>query len=736
MKRATKAARSPLDSALDAVLRADHGDPFGFLGLQEEDGDLVLRTFQPGASAVRVIDCLDESVVAELPRLRSEGLFAGPLGRQQRFAYRLSVLYEDGRHRVLEDAFRFPPVLGELDLHLFGEGTHLHLYQRLGAHLATLEGVAGVAFVVWAPNARRVSVVGDFNGWDGRVHPMRCRHGVWEIFIPDIGPGALYKYEILGRDGVLLPTKADPYGFAAELPPRTASVVEDLGQFAWQDQDWMTQRQAANARNAPVSIYEVHLGSWRRVPEEANRPLTYRELADQLGRYVKEMGFTHVELLPVHEYPFGGSWGYQPVGLYAPTSRFGTPNDFRYFIDRLHQLGIGVIIDWVAGHFPTDAHGLANFDGTHLYEHADPRQGLHQDWNTAIFNYGRNEVLNYLYSNALFWLDEYHVDGLRVDAVASMLYLDYSRAAGEWIPNPLGGNENLDAIAFLRRLNQVVYAEHPGAMTIAEESTAWPMVSRPVHLGGLGFGYKWNMGWMHDTLRYMSKDPVHRRYHHHDLTFGMLYAFQENFVLPLSHDEVVHGKGSILGRMPGDRWQRFANLRAYYAFLFAHPGKKLLFMGAEFAQEREWNADDSLDWHLLEDPLHQGVSHCLRALNTLYRQHPALHDMDCDPHGFAWIDCNDRDNSVISWVRIGADPAHCLVVVINFTPVVRGFYRLGVPRPGWYSEVLNTDSSYFGGSNVGLDGGVNAEAVPWHGQPFSLPLRLPPLGALFLLAPS
>ncbi|HVI52509.1 MAG TPA: 1,4-alpha-glucan branching protein GlgB [Candidatus Sulfotelmatobacter sp.] len=733
MAKTNKKTRSSFDLEVDSVLGARHGNPFAFLGPHVVGGDCHVRTVQPRAVRVWVVDADGETVIAELERLRVEGFFAGPTGRADIFSYRLKLDFGNGHSRVVDDPYRFPPVLGDLDLHLIGEGTHLHLYRRLGAHLAEMDGVAGVSFAVWAPNARRVSVVGDFNHWDGRVNPMRLRHGVgiWEIFIPEIGPGEVYKYEILGKDGQLLPQKADPYGFYAEVPPCTASVVYDLKSYDWNDQSWLERRQQAAQREAPISIYEVHLGSWKRVPDEGYRSLTYRELADDLGAYCQEMGFTHIELLPVHEHPFTGSWGYQPIGLYAPTSRFGSPDDFRYFVDRLHQLGVGVIIDWVAGHFPTDVHGLAWFDGTHLYEHADPRQGMHKDWNTLIFNYGRNEVCNYLYSNALFWLDEYHVDGLRVDAVASMLYLDYSREPGEWVPNRFGGNENLEAIEFLRRMNQVVYAEHPGAMTIAEESTAWPMVSRPVHLGGLGFGYKWNMGWMHDTLRYMGKDPIHRRYHHDDLTFGLLYAFHENFVLPLSHDEVVHGKGSVFGRMKGDRWQRFANLRAYYAFMFAHPGKKLLFMGQEFGQENEWNVDASLDWHLLNDPMHEGVRRCVKDLNRVYRDLPPLHSQDCEGRGFSWIDCNDRDNSVISWVR-HSDDGEIAVVVVNFTPVVREDYRLGVPRPGWYREVMNTDSDYYGGSNVGLDGGAQTDDIAWHGQPVSVPLRLPPLGALIL----
>lgn len=725
---------SPFDLEVDAIIRADHGNPFAFLGMHPDGADVSVRTMQPRAVRVWVIDAASGETVAELPRLRMEGFFAGLVGRPAPFAYRLRLDYGNDCQEEIYDPYAFPPVLGDLDLHLMGEGSHLHLYRRLGAHVTELDGVTGISFAVWAPNASRVAVVGDWNHWDGRVHGMRKRHGVgvWDLFIPGIAPGACYKYEIKGPNGELLPQKCDPYGFYAEVPPKTASVVYDLKSYDWQDGDWMGSRASRSHREAPVSIYEVHLGSWRRNPLEGNRSLTYRELAEELGAYAAEMGFTHVELLPVHEHPFSGSWGYQPIGLYAPTSRFGSPDDFRWFVQRLHQLGVGVIIDWVAGHFPTDPHGLAQFDGTCLYEHADPRQGMHKDWNTLIFNYGRNEVRNYLYSNALFWLDEYHIDGLRVDAVASMLYLDYSREPGEWVPNRFGGNENLEAVDFLRQMNTAVYAEHPGVMTIAEESTAWPMVSRPVHLGGLGFGYKWNMGWMHDTLRFMGKDPIHRRYHHDDLTFGLLYAFSENFMLPLSHDEVVHGKGSLFGRMTGDRWQKFANLRAYFAFMFAHPGKKLLFMGGEFGQEREWDVEGSLDWHLLDDPMHRGVSRCITDLNRLYRDIGALHQLDSDPLGFAWIDCNDRDNSVISWMRRGHDPEDLVVVVMNFTPVVRDGYRLGVPKSGWYAEVLNTDSTYYGGSDVGQGGGAMASDIGWHGQPHSLTLRLPPLGAVIL----
>ncbi len=723
-----------------SILNADHRDPFSYLGMHvKDDNVVVVRAFLPRANRVWVVsDALhDVGGAVELANICLSGMFRRrmPASIKERFSYRLRVEWDNGAMQEIEDAYRFGPVLRDLDIHLLGEGTHLRNFEKLGAHPIVHEGVSGTFFAVWAPNAQRVSVVGNFNLWDGRRHPMRLRHevGVWEIFVPDIHEGELYKFEIKGIAGDLLPHKSDPYAFYAEQAPNSASIVYNVDKISWNDGEWMKTRHETSTRDAPISIYEVHLGSWKRRPEEGNRSLTYRELADDLGRYCSEMGFTHIELLPIHEYPFNGSWGYQPIGLYAPTSRFGSPEDFAYFVDRMHQQGVGVIIDWVAGHFPSDSNGLANFDGTALYEHQDPRQGMHKDWNTLIYNYGRNEVVNYLYGNALFWLEKYHVDGLRVDAVASMLYLDYSRNPGEWIPNRYGGNENLEAIEFLRRMNTVVYGNCPGVMTIAEESTAWPMVSRPVHVGGLGFGFKWNMGWMHDTLRYISKDPIHRRYHHNDLTFGLLYAFQENFVLPLSHDEVVHGKHSIMGRMVGDRWQRFANLRAYYAFMFAHPGKKLLFMGGEIAQEREWNYNDSLDWHLLNDPMHRGIQDLVRDLNFLYRETPALHKLDCDGRGFSWIDCNDRDNGVLSFLRhTGEEDGGDVVVVCNFTPVVRTGYRVGVPRPGWYSERLNTDADLYGGSNVGNSGGVIAMEESWHGHPYSLSLTLPPLAVTIL----
>ncbi|WP_119419160.1 1,4-alpha-glucan branching protein GlgB [Desertibaculum subflavum] len=719
---------------VQAIVNGDHPDPFAFLGLHETEDGLVVRTFLPEAAGVTVLDAKTSRPVGALERVHDAGLFAGRIERKRRLPYRLRVNW-GGREADVGDPYRFPPWLGEVDLHLFGEGTHLSAYDKLGAHPTNLDGTQGVAFVVWAPNAHRVSVIGDFNNWDGRRHPMRHHPGagLWEIFIPDLKPGDRYKYEIKAPDGAIL-MKADPCAFAAEHPPQTASVVADLGSPEWRDAGWLAERERHVDRSAPVSIYEVHLGSWRRKPEEGNRYLTYRELAEQLVPYVKDMGFTHIELLPISEYPFDGSWGYQPTGLFAPTSRFGTPEEFRLLIEAAHAAGLGVILDWVPGHFPTDPHGLGNFDGTHLYEHADPRQGLHKDWDTLIYNYGRREVANFLLANALFWLDRYHIDGLRVDAVASMLYLDYSRAAGEWVPNKFGGRENLEAVEFFRRLNETAYGRHPGIATVAEESTAWPMVSRPTYLGGLGFGYKWNMGWMHDTLDYISRDPVHRSHHHNQLTFGLIYAFSENFVLPLSHDEVVHGKGSLLGKMPGDRWQRFANLRAYYTFMFGHPGKKLLFMGAELAQEREWNHDKSLDWHLLEDPAHAGIQRLLRDLNALYRAVPALHARDCEPEGFEWIDANDSVNSVLSFIRKPGEGGAPAIVVCNFTPVPRHGYRLGVPAEGFYREALNSDAEIYGGGNIGNGGGVHSEPVPWHGRPHSVTLTLPPLGGVVLVA--
>ncbi len=706
-----------------AVIEGRHSDPFHYLGLHVEEKGAVVRVFLPEAAEVAIID--DAGHESGLERIHEAGLFAGRLANGTR---RYHVRARFGQRVVeLEDPYRFPPVLSELDLHLLGEGTHLRLYDKLGAHPLVLEGVAGVAFAVLAPNARRVSVVGDFNFWDGRRHAMRVRgNGYWEIFVPGARAGDKYKYEIIGPDGVLLPLKSDPVAFASELRPQTASIVVDL--------DALPPPQPAplnaNALSAPISIYEVHLGSWRRRPDEGGRWLTYRELAAELPPYARDMGFTHVELLPVSEHPFDGSWGYQPTGLFAPTSRFGTPADFAMLIDACHRAGLAVILDWVPGHFPDDPHGLGQFDGTALYEHSHPMQGRHLDWGTLIYNFGRTEVANFLLANGLFWLDRYRIDGLRVDAVASMLYLDYSRPKGGWIPNRFGGRENLEAIDFLRRFNSEIFLQHPDATTAAEESTAWPMVSRPADWGGLGFGYKWNMGWMHDTLDYIGKDPIYRKFHHDQILFGLHYAFFENFILPLSHDEVVHGKRSILGRMPGDDWQRFASLRAYYAFMFGHPGKKLLFMGNEFAQENEWNHDRSLDWHLLRAPRHAGVSSLVRDLNRLYRSVPALHELDCDSAGFEWLVAHDADRGVFAWLRKGRDTrARCLVVV-NFVPQVHRDYRIKVPFSGTWREVLNTDAAIYGGSNVGNAGAVRTldeGAIP------EVSLAIPPLAAVFLV---
>jgi 1,4-alpha-glucan branching enzyme len=617
------------------------------------------------------------------------------------------------------------------DLHLYNEGTHRQLYKKLGAHPCVVDGRAGTYFAVWAPNAGEVSVVGEWNGWDGRTHHLQPREssGIWEGFIADVGQGQRYKYRIQSRHHGYRVDKADPCGFHHETPPHTASIVWPLD-YGWNDEAWMKTRARRNALDAPMSIYEVHLGSFMRVPEEDHRWLSYRELAPRLADYAASMGFTHVELMPIMEHPFAGSWGYQVTGYFAPTSRFGTPQDFMYLVDHLHQRGIGVILDWVPAHFPSDEHGLGYFDGTHLYEHADPRLGFHPDWKSCIFNYGRNEVRSFLISSALFWLDMYHVDGLRVDGVASMLYLDYSRKAGEWLPNKYGGRENLAAVQLLRDMNTAVYADFPATQTIAEESTAWPLVSRPTYVGGLGFGLKWDLGFMHDTLSYMEHEPVHRKYHHNELTFRSIYAFQENFVLPLSHDEVVHGKGSLLSKMPGDEWQRFANLRLLYAYMFVQSGKKLLFMGDEFGQVGEWNHDVSLDWSLTQRPLHAGVQQLVRDLNRVYRAEPALHERDHDSRGFEWIAGNDSEQSAFAFLRLGTASAEPVVAICNFTPVPRHGYRVGVPRGGSYTELINTDAQVYGGSNLGNGGIVRAEREPWHGRPFSLLLTLPPLAAL------
>ncbi len=623
------------------------------------------------------------------------------------------------------------PSLTDLDLHLFGEGTHQRVYEKLGAHLAEIDGVAGLHFAVWAPNASRVSVVGDFNAWNGLSHVLRSLgdSGIWSAFVPGLGSGEKYKYEVRWQDGTIQ-LKTDPYATRLEAPPNSASIAWELLPYQWGDTEWLARRASRQWAHTPMSIYEVHLGSWRR--GERSRFLSYRELADSLVPYVLDLGFSHIELLPVMEHPFAGSWGYQVTGFFAPTGRYGAPEDFKYFVDTCHRAGIGVLLDWVPGHFPKDAYGLVKFDGSALYEHADPRKGEHQEWGTLVFNYGRHEVRNFLMSNALFWLDEYHVDGLRVDAVASMIYLDYSREEGQWVPNQFGGRENLEAVDFLRQLNVLTHERHPGSLTIAEESTAWPAVSRPAHLGGLGFTFKWNMGWMHDMLRYMGKDPVHRKWSHNDITFSMLYAYHENFILPFSHDEVVHGKGAMLAKMPGDMWQKHANLRALYGYMFSHPGKKLIFMGGEIGQMTEWNHDSSVDWHILAHQAHQGLQQLVRDLNRTYRETVALHDLDHDPAGFSWIDCNDHESSVVSFIRRARRQDDFCVVVVNFTPVVRQAYRLGVPRAGRYLEVINTDSAIYGGSNVGNGGAIAAEDVPAHGYPCSLSLTLPPLACLIL----
>ncbi|MGP3696498.1 1,4-alpha-glucan branching protein GlgB [Rhodobacter sp. NSM] len=720
-----KAPETLVDPAVaQAIVEGAHGDPFSVLGLHRRGGGHVLTAFVPGAERLAVLASRE---IEAAPVEGFPGLFAVAM---QPEPYRLRATGQ-GAVWEFEDPFRFGPVLGEMDEYLLGEGTHRRLWRVLGAHPIRHEGVEGTHFALWAPNAERVSVVGDFNIWDGRRHPMRRRGptGVWEIFLPGVGEGAAYKFEIRGPGGHLLPLKADPVGFGSEHPPRTASVVRALGSADWRDGDWMAGRASRHSVDAPISIYEVHLGSWKRA--EGGRMLSYTELARDLVDYAADMGFTHLELMPVSEHPFDGSWGYQPVGLFAPTIRHGTPQEFRALVDAAHQKGLGVLIDWVPGHFPTDPHGLGRFDGTALYEHADPREGFHQDWNTLIYNFGRTEVANFLTSNALYWLEEYHLDGLRVDAVASMLYRDYSRKAGEWVPNKDGGRENHEAIALLRRMNETVYAEDPGVMTVAEESTAFPGVSRPVHHGGLGFGFKWNMGWMNDTLDYMHLDPVHRRHHHHQMTFSLHYAWSENYILPISHDEVVHGKGSMIAKMPGEGAEKFANLRAYYGYMWTHPGKKLLFMGCEFAQGREWNHGASLDWHHLEHPLHRGVQTLVRDLNRLYRETPALHRNDARPEGFVWLEANDADHSVYAFVRRGRVDEPMVVAAMNFTPIERRM-RIGLPAEGHWEEVLNTDAEIYGGGNRGNLGGVVSEHVGWHGQEHSALVTLPPLSTVIL----
>ncbi len=726
---------------LTSFLSATHADPFRVLGPHRVGDDLAIRVFRPDAQKIDIV--LDRPASGdataggqangkiEAERIHRDGFFCAKIPEATReLEYKLRLTSWDDSERVLGDPYRYGPIMGEVDLHLFAEGQHWKIYDKFGAHLRKIDNETGVYFAVWAPNAQRVSVVGDFNGWDGRVNPMRklVGSGVWELFIPGVDEGSHYKWEIRTHTGALL-LKSDPYAFFNQHGTSTSSLVYNLERYQWDDAAWMESRRAKDWPRSPISIYEVHLGSWSRRADEGNRHLSYLEFTETLLPYVVEMGYTHIELMPIAEHPFEGSWGYQVTNYFAPTSRFGNPDELRHFIDKCHQAGIGVIMDWVPAHFPKDAHALAEFDGTDLYEHMDPRQGEHQDWGTLIFNFGRNEVRNFLIGNALFWLDQYHIDGLRVDAVASMLYLDYSRQPGQWIPNVHGGRENLEAIHFLKRFNEICYEHFPGIMTIAEESTAWPGVSRPTYLGGLGFGFKWNMGWMHDFLNYMSLDPIYRRFHHGNITFSLIYAFHENFVLVLSHDEVVHGKGSLINKMPGDEWQKFANLRMFYAWMYGHPGKKLLFMGQEFGQWREWNHDTSLDWHLVDLPLHDGLRRLVQHLNFTYKNEPALWQQDDSHEGFDWIDFHDADNSVISWLRRARD-GDIIVFVVNATPMVRHDYRLGVPESGFYREIINTDAGTYGGGNVGNYGGAQSENTPWMAREHSLVMQLPPLATV------
>lgn len=716
---------------LESLVRVQHKSPHQLLGMHSlgDGSGVVVRAFLPNAASVRIVPTHEKQRPAiKLKKIHRSGLFEGVSHEAQAvYAYDLIVTDHQGKISQGRDPFSFLPTLGETDLFLFGQGNERYIYDKLGAQVRTIDGVWGTSFAVWAPNAQRVSVVGSFNEWDGRYHPMRSLgpSGVWEIFIPGVGKGALYKYEIKDLHGNLV-LKTDPYGFYYEAPPKNASIVWDHGNFRWNDGDWMERRRQIDPMRSPLSIYEVHLGSWKK--KSHTESLGYRELAEPLADYVRRMGFTHVEFLPVAEHAYYPSWGYQVTGFFAPSSRFGTPDDFQYLVDQLHHAGIGVIIDWVPAHFPKDDWALARFDGTALYEHEDPRLGAHQDWGTLIFNFGRHEVRNFLTANALFWCDRYHVDGLRVDAVASMLYLDYSRKEGEWIPNRYGGRENLDAIDFLRHANHVVHTECPGVMTIAEESTAWPLVTRPPYLGGLGFSFKWNMGWMNDTLRYFSRDSIYRKFHQNDLTFAMLYHHHENFILPLSHDEVVHGKRALVGKMPGDEWQQFANLRVLLGYQWLFPGKQLLFMGSEFGQKIEWNENAELDWWLLDaGPFHRGVQRFVQDLNKVYRDHPAFWEADYDWDGFFWIDCSDHESSVLSFCRQNLSRSSVLVVIVNFTPVPRYNYRVGLPRGGFWKEVLNSDSDIYSGSNMGNMGGVNTESYQVHSQPFSAVFTLPPL---------
>ncbi len=745
-----------LPGDIAAIVGAYHGDPFRVLGphLVEENGRrrLEIRAFLPEAKEANV---LLDGQIHPMRRIAEEGFFEAVVGRNEVVPYRLQLTEESGATREIEDPYRFPPWLTDFELHLHAEGNYYQSYEKLGAHLREVNGIAGVNFAVWAPNAQRVSVIGDFNRWDGRRHPMRQRPGgIWEIFLPNQGENSIYKYEVKSLYRGHQEQKADPYAFASEKPPKSASVVCDIDRYRWDDQEWMRRRAATDWLRSPISVYEVHLGSWMR------SVMTYGELADRLIPYVLDMGYTHIELLPVMEHPFDASWGYQVTGYFAPTARYGSPLEFMEFVDRCHQAGLGVILDWVPGHFPKDAHGLAYFDGTALYEHEDPRLGEHRDWGTLIFNYGRNEVRNFLLSNGLFWLKKYHIDGLRVDAVASMLYLDYSRSPGDWIPNKYGGRENLEAIEFLQKFNELAHAEAPGAITVAEESTAWPGVSRPVYLGGLGFTFKWNMGWMHDMLLYFSRDPIHRQYHQNDITFSLLYSFTENFLLPISHDEVTHGKRSLISKMPGDQWQQFANVRAFLAYMYGHPGKKLLFMGTEIGQWNEWNHDKPVEWELLQFDAHRSLQRYVADWNRLYRRERSLWEVDFDWRGFEWVDFHDAQNSIIVFIRrpapaISSQPSPAersapeqmaaagsaeaalsgeapefLLFACNFTPVVRQGYRIGVPEPGWYQEILNSDSKLYGGSDAGNAGGVSTEEIPSHNRPYSIAITLPPLAVV------
>ncbi len=716
-----------ITSEIQRIIDARHHDPFSILGRHSANNQKdVIRAFIPRAKEVRIANSN-----IQLKRIKGTDFFqwtghSASLPRYYQFAWK----DEHDHTHIGYDPYCFEPLLSDFDLHLFGEGKHWHAYNVLGARPVDVDGIEGVLFSTWAPSAERVSVVGDFNQWDGRSHSMRVRGatGIWELFIPGLGAGVLYKFEIRSQHEDQLLLKSDPYGRFFELRPSTASIVTADSQYGWNDHQWIKQRQNSDWLHEPLSIYEVHLGSWQQ--DEHGNFLSYRELAVRLVEHVKKLGFTHIELLPITEHPFDGSWGYQTIGYYAPTSRFGTPDDFRYFVDYCHNNGIGVFLDWAPGHFPKDAHGLARFDGSALYEHEDPRLGEHKDWGTLIFNYGRNEVRNFLFSSALYWLEEFHLDGLRVDAVASMLYLDYSREADEWVPNIHGGNENLEAIQFIRQLNEVTHEQHPGTLIMAEESTSWPMVSRPIYLGGLGFSMKWNMGWMNDTLDYISQDPIHRQYHQDKLTFSLLYAFTENFILPFSHDEVVHGKGSMLNKMPGDEWQRFANLRLLYCYMFTHPGKKLLFMGCEFGQGREWNHAESLDWYVLDYPYHSGIQKLVSDLNHHYRNIPALHRYDFDHQGFEWIDCHDTAHSVLIYLRRNGD--EFVITILNFTPLPRHHYRIGVPVTGTYKEIINTDSEHYAGSNLGNGGLIQSQAMPWMGRPHSVELTLPPLAGIVI----